>query len=118
MDRNMENAHTYHILHKKAPTFMEGFVTLDDYVKVATVTFVTPLDVDEALSLLWRITNSVDEYWAEEFCNTKYHDRWVMEIHGERHRSSSVGDLFCNGSMVHEVAGIGFNHIPVEGEFA
>jgi hypothetical protein len=108
---------TYHILHKIEPTFREGFVTLDDYVKVATVTFVTPPSTEDAISLLWRITNSVDGYWAQQFCNIKYHDRFIMEIVGENHRSSSVGDLFCNGTTVHEVAPFGFNTHQVEGEF-
>ena len=69
------------VYHKDTPDFQEadgGFVTMTDFTKVADVRFVTASDGDR--STLFRITNSVDEYWVEEFCNEKYHESRVFSF--------------------------------------
>mgnify|MGYP004007706227 CR=1 FL=1 len=106
----MAETPTWTIMHKIEPTFDTGFVTLSDYKKVATVKF---CNERMGLSNLFRLTNSVDEYWAEEFCNAEYHDEWIMTVFADRCRSSSVGDLFCNGTTIYEIAGIGFIEHPM-----
>lgn len=105
------------VYHKNTPDFQEadgGFVTMTDFTKVADVRFVTASDGDR--STLFRITNSVDEYWVEEFCNEKYHESFVMTVEaGIRGRSTSVGDLFLcvTAGIYYEVAGCGWNEVTL-----
>ena len=110
------------IYHKTSPDFSEhGFVTMSDFTHVASISFVTDLKefmVKEMLEFCYRITNSVDEYWAEEFCNgaetvTYAGVGFVTTLHGDRFRSSSVGDCFVTGDKHYEIAGFGFKEVPI-----
>ncbi len=108
---------TVEIYHRTPPTFFEsdGFVTMNDFAHVATISFVTEVP-GSILEFCYRITNSVDEYWSQEFCNgtepvTFGGVSFVTTLHGERFRSSSVGDCFVTGGKTHEVAGFGFKEV-------
>lgn len=75
------------------------------YQRVATV--------DGNLNEAWRLTNSVDEAWFENYpSNIKP----VDFAKNEGCRSSMVGDLFVVEGVVHVAASIGFR--TVEGDFS
>lgn len=107
------------VFHKTTPSFIEAdsdSVNLDDFGMVAEVRFNGghSAHTQEQLGTLFRITNSVDEAWYQEFVKPEYHEIFVMSLDPDaRYRSTSVGDLFYNGNTgtYHEVAGCGWNEV-------
>ena len=76
------------------------FDVAEDFEVVFRVNFVNAFSFTSISSALFRWTNSVDEYWVARFRegspNAMNHVIDYANVVGERHRSTSVGDLICD----------------------
>jgi len=64
---------------------------------------------------LFRLTNSVDESWYEEFDGE--HDDWTMQVHKKGGvRSSMVGDIFFDKDNNEHwmIAAVGFKKVRID----
>tara|TARA_B100000579_G_scaffold129243_2_gene104302 strand:+ start:190 stop:834 length:645 start_codon:yes stop_codon:yes gene_type:complete len=75
------------------------FDVAEDFEVVFRVNFLNAFSFTSISHALFRWTNSVDEYWVERFQNDYPEMNRIIDnanVVGEKHRSTSVGDLICD----------------------